>query len=139
MTFEEALKYLREGKKIKKVDEVFDFLPISLDTLNEDGYKLYTCDLNSGWEVVNEPLLTEEEKEYLKMIIKFHPKEIYNVVVCFRKDYKLVYLQYEIENEYVGCKGDRPLDYDCYVTRKDYFNNLKSDKEYTLEELGLND
>ena len=149
MNFSEALELLKQGKKVKRIN-CYGYVSIYY----LEGETLYKQDdyctqkigimpvgilLGDGWEEYKEPLLTKEEKEYLKMLIKFHPNKIDNVVVRYRIDYKLVCLQYKIENEYVGCKGDRSLDYDCYTARKDCFNNLKSDKEYALKELGLDE
>ncbi len=147
MNFNEALELLKQGKKVRRscwanchqkylylennefwltTNEIAGLIGIHYDNI-----------VANDWEEYKEPLLTEEEKEYLKMVIKFHPRKIESAIVCLRKDYNLVYLQYEVENEYVGRKGDRPKDYDCYITKKDYFNNLKDNKEYTLKELGL--
>ena len=152
MNFNEALELLKQGKKVNRIrwgagcyicfDEsnvLSEHVRIG-DEWKEDDYLICKCDLlATDWEEYKDPLLTKEEKEYLKMLIKFHPNEIGSVAVSYRIDYKLVCLYYKKENEYVGCKGDQSLDYDCYTARKDDFKNLKDNNEYTLEELGLKD
>ena len=149
MNFSEALELLKQGKKVERIN-CYGYVAIYY---LEDG-TLYKQDdyctqkvgmmpveslLDDGWEEYKEPLLTKEEKEYLKMIIKFHPNKIGSVAVCYRIDYKLVCLQYKVENECVGCKGDHSLDYDCYTAGKDYFKNLEEGKGYALKELGLDE
>ena len=149
MNFSEALELLKQGKKVKRIN-CYGYVSIYY----LEGGTLYKQDdyctlkvgmmpaerlLDDSWEEYKEPLLTAEEKEYLKMLIKFHPNEIGSVAVCYRINYKLVCLHYKKENEYVGCKDDQSLDYDCYTARKDDFNNLENDKKYTLKELGLDE
>lgn len=153
MKFEEALVLLKDGKKIRRKEEWGKTTKIFIrdkqllmnngdtefDYANQYSHWIIDDIFADDWEEYKEPLLSEEEKEYLKMLIKFHPNKIGSVVVCSRIDYKLVSLYYKIENEYVGCKGDHSLDYDCYTARKDDFNNLENDKKYTLKELGLDE
>ena len=130
MKFEEALVQLRNGKKIKRTEDIFEY-ELTLDDV-ERGYTFYLGDLNGNWEVAKEPLLTEAEKEYLKMIIKFSPEEVEFVLLKRLSsyqgyDYNAVLLTYR--------DGDRHAHY----VGEDYFKNLEENNEYTLKELGLDE
>ena len=137
MTFEKALELLKQGKKVRRQcfnEGIYWEMPsiqhiATRKTLDKD----LTVFINiislkdiiaEDWEEYKESLLTEE-KEYLKLIIKFHPEKITSISVYFRKDYNLVYFKYKDDSN------------DCVVTAKDYFKNLEDEKDYTLEELGL--
>lgn len=125
MKFEEALVQLRNGKKIVRIEDGYKF-ELTLDDV-ECGYTFYLGDLNGNWEVVKEPLLLNEEKEYLKAIMKFNLFEVYEVSVS-RSD---------ADGNYIKIYGeDDEYDTTTYVKSK-YFKNLESDKKYTLEELGI--
>ena len=145
MKFEEALKLLKEGKKVKRhlAGSVnyyisFDKSGCLLEYVNsnnkwfEDAYLLDKNDmLADDWEEYKEPLLTKEEKEFLKLLVKMTPYAIgcfelktnistnHDFLVLFGKDGLLI--QTKI---YVGIG---------------YFSNLETDKAYTLKELGLNE
>ena len=136
MTFEKALELLKQGKKVRKCSwGKYYYIVFDEDSLLRqkqhgcDYYNKYYIlnknDIDAVWEEYQESLLTDEEKEYLKLIIKFHPEKITSISVYFRKDYNLVYFKYKDDSN------------DCVVTAKDYFKNLEDDKDYTLEELGL--
>ena len=142
MNFSEALELLKQGKKVKRIN-CYGYVSIYY----LEGETLYKQDdyctqkigimpvgilLGDGWEEYKEPLLTKEEKEYLKMIIKFSPGEV-DLVSLERLssykdyDYNIVWL--------VHRDGDRHAHY----VGEDHFKSLKENNEYTLEELGLKD
>ena len=136
MTFEKALELLKQGKKVRKCSwGKYYYIVFDEDSLLRqkqhgcDYYNKYYIlnknDIDAVWEEYQESLLTDEEKEYLKLIIKFHPEKITSISVYFRKDYNLVYFKYKDDSN------------DCVVTAKDYFKNLEDEKDYILEELGL--
>ena len=136
MTFEKALELLKQGKKVRKCSwGKYYYIVFDEDSLLRqkqhgcDYYNKYYIlnknDVDAVWEEYKELLLTDEEKEYLKLIIKFHPEKITSISVYFRKDYNLVYFKYKDDSN------------DCVVTAKDYFKNLEDEKDYILEELGL--
>ena len=138
MTFEKALELLKQGKKVRKCSwGKYYYIVFDEDSLLRqkqhgcDYYNKYYIlnknDVDAVWEEYKELLLTDEEKEYLKLIIKFHPEKITSISVYFRKDYNLVYFKYKDDSN------------DCVVTAKDYFKNLEDEKDYILEELGLED
>lgn len=146
MNFSEALELLKQGKKVGRIcwgatgcyicfDEsnaLSEYVRIG-DEWKEDDYIICKCDLLAqDWKEYKEPVLTKEEKEYLKMIIKFSPGEV-DFVSLERLssykgyDYNIVWLVYR--------DGDRL----AYYVGEDYFKNLKGNNEYTLEGLGLKD
>lgn len=77
MKFEEILPALREGKKIRRKDIVwqnyYGFLltsetenKIFSDNVDNCDYKITKDDLNADdWEIYQESLLTEEEKRFI--------------------------------------------------------------------------
>ena len=148
MNFSEALELLKQGKKVRRrnwggnvkyyiaFSDVGNYLVKFVCLSNnpfEDVYFLSKDDtLSNDWEEYKEPLLTQEEKEYLKMIIKFSPCEVEFVLLERLSgykdyDYNIVWL--------VHRDGDRL----AYYVGEDYFKNLKENNEYTLEELDLKD
>ncbi len=135
MKFEEALELLKQGKKLRRscwTNSYKKYLYLENNefwlTTNEIAGIIgihYDNIVANDWEEYEEPLLTEEEKEYLQMNIEFHPEEITSVNVRFHNHFNVVYLQYE------------PNGFDYCMVNKNYFKNLEEKKEYTLEELGL--
>ena len=99
---------------------------VSLDFLNaiEVGY-------DGSWEILEEPeepLLTEEEKEYLKMIIKFTPGKVkYVTLGRYAGDCNYIHLNYATD-----C-GTNP----AHCVSKGLFKNLESHRMYKLKDLGL--
>ncbi len=145
MNFEKALKLLKDGKKVKRKSWVNSFIKLDKDKnaiLNDEivylhnsfGEAEFILDLSSlsadDWEEYKEPLLNEKEKEYLKMIIKFYPFEISNVSLDYDDEYA--------NEKFIKLHNNSGFDESIYV-KSGTFMNLKLEKEYTLEELGLND
>ena len=142
MNFEEALKLLKDGKKVRRIREESDYEDVIIwfdkyhhivegdGTISDSTYILKLEDVfATNWEEYKEPLLTEEEKEYLKTIMKFNLFEVYEVSVS-RSD---------ADGNYIKMYGeDAEYDTTTYVKSK-YFKNLENDTKYTLEELGLDE
>ena len=140
MTFEEALKLLKAGKKIRRKgwkedhDKRCFIFGDELCCESEGGVIGYVGlsiknMLATDWEEYKKPLLTEEEKKYLKTIMKFNLFEVYEVSVS-RSD---------ADGNYIKMYGeDAEYDTTTYVKSK-YFKNLENDTKYTLEELGLDE
>ena len=81
------------------------------------------------YEVVEE-LLTDEEKEFLKQILRFMETRIMSINI--KEDIK----SNKKEIHFNQNKDGYGLDYWYYI-KNNTFNKLKIDKVYTLEELGL--
>ena len=142
MTFEEALKLLKAGKKIRRKgwkenhDKRCFIFGDELCCESEGGVIGYVGlsiknMLATDWEEYKEPLLTEEEKEYLRMIIKFSPGSPGNIklVTLGRfEDCNCIYLWYSLD--------DRDNSKRHRVNKK-FFKNLEGYRCYTLKELGL--
>lgn len=142
MNFEEALKLLKAGKKVRRKDWEEDhdkrcfIFGDELCCESEDGVIGYIGlsiknILATDWEEYKKPLLTEREKEYLKTIIKAHPKKIDAIKIYRDVNSVVIYLIYRLydRNHYV----------DKYYVNLDYFKNLEDGKQYTLKELGLDE
>ena len=87
--------------------------------------------LNGKWELVKipKPILTEEEKEYLSMVIK-----------PFRDDIRFIhkYTCFNDTKEYLfgSAKNHSHLEFPAFE-RGTMYRGMELCKEYTLEELGL--
>lgn len=145
MTFEEALKALREGKKIRRKDwcEGFFITLTSNKCLVVNGRTsgLFIDDFSEDWwEEVKEDILDKEEKEYLSAVIKPFRDRITHIRKMEIDDHK----QYIC----IKLKKYNYNDYDIEISRYEHialpnfekntmYKNMKADKEYTLKELGL--
>ena len=146
MKFEEALELLKQGKKVKRRKwengvELYlknnDFWFIRKDIIMPTGLPYndisglpYEDVVANDWEEYKEPVLTVEEKEYLKMIIKYYPFEISKVSLEYDDEYA-----YE---KFIKLHNSAGFDETIYV-KSGSFMSLELEKEYTLEELGLKD
>ena len=142
MNFEEALKLLKAGKKIRRKDWKEDhdkrcfIFGDELCCESEGGVIGYVGlsiknMLADDWEEYKKPLLTEREKEYLRMIIKFSPGNIKLVTLDrYFGDCNYIYLWHSLD--------DRDNS-NSHCVNKKFFKNLEGYRCYTLEELGLDE
>ena len=145
MNFEKALELLKQGKKVRRkiwpssdIYITFSDDDERLKLIDNEGkfqdiyYKLSKYDsLANDWEEYKEPLLTEEEKEYLRMIIKFTPGNI-KIVILGRHFVGCNYI-------YLHYSNDDMINSYSHCVSKGLFKNLEGYKSYTLEELGLDE
>lgn len=146
MTFEEALKALKEGKKIRNNHWRQGFYVILKDNkiVNNYGgiYFVYVRSFHEDcWEEYKEDILDEKEKEYLRAVIKpFRDR------VCFIQKVKTT----NLDNQFIFIKVKR---YDCeedepestkyedidlpYFKANTMYKGMKGNKKYSLKELGL--
>lgn len=141
MTFEEMLKALMNGKKIRK--KAWDR---GIYRMRGDGKYIIDQEGNESailidgsfdadvWEEYKEEVLDEKEKKYLSAVIK----PFRNMVVCICK------LELITCNQFIHIKAkryDEDTNYEYInlpVFRKGtMYKNMKVGKEYTLKELGL--
>lgn len=142
MTFEEALKALKEGKKIRKkwwYAGSYIWLDEKNTLKNKNGSETsvaveFDFMTNNKWEIYEEPVLDEKEKEYLSAVIK----PFRNMVVCICK------LELITCNQFIHIKAkryDKDTNYEYInlpIFRKGtMYKNMEVGKEYTLKELGL--
>lgn len=141
MKFKEALKLLKEGKKVRQCSWDDKDCYIAFDG-NDFLFRIYGrkyCaeyyflnqnDFISDWEEYKEPLLTDEEKEFLKMVVKMTP-------------YKIGFIELKTNSstnhDFLVIFGTNGLLIQSKFYVGSYFSNLEIDKVYTLKELGLND
>lgn len=98
MKFEEALKELKKGNKIKRVDDKHNYC-LELDDF-ECGYELGLAELNGEWQVI-EQILRFSERDILqsqKAIYKFLG---YKVATITRRKVNETqsYLEFELEDD----------------------------------------
>ena len=145
MKFEEVLTALREGKKIRRKDIVwqnyYGFLFISeteneifSDSVVDCHYRITTDDLNTDdWEIYQELLLTEEEKTFIKAVLNIAKNRKIEGIKLQYSPYCAKYFLYFMCDEF------RTLFSFQLLKDRTYFKNLELDDYYTLEELELND
>ena len=140
MTFFEAMRELEEGKKVRNVNWID-----GLHLFKEENKICFSettkvkclndVDLNFGpWEIYKEPILTDEEKEYLNNVIKPFKNKVCHIVkntisfydgdfiqICVKSNRKNVY-------QYINLPA---------FTRDSIYKNMKVDYKYTVEDLDL--
>lgn len=135
MNYFEAMRELEEGKKVRNVnwiDGLYLFKEENKICFSETTKVkcLNDVDLNFGpWEIYKEPILTDEEKEYLRNTIKFCFCPVETIKLLNKVDN--VILKFASHN-------DNTIDFSFYF-KKDYFKNMEPNRPYTLKELGLDE
>lgn len=145
MNLIEALKALDEGDKIRrKTWTAIEYIQLDkdrklVDNLGQEMSFLCTSDDvgTDCWEVIEKPPLTDREREYLKAVVKpFRDRVNY---ICKGNDdednaqYILITVKkYGKGNEGITEYIDFP-----YFEEGTMYVNMKVNKNYTLEELGL--
>lgn len=144
MKFEEVLPTLKEGKKIRRESwgnkQLYYYVDFNgeKDKLKSSSDIYREVELNyleltaTDWEIYEEPLLTEEEKKFIKNILDFINDETI----------EYIYLSYvEGMNAYILYFEDiLPLARYKFISHKaNLFKNLELNRYYTLKELGLDE
>lgn len=148
MTFEEALKALKEGKKIRKKwwhAGSYIWLDEKNTLKNKNGIEIcvsvdFDFMTKNEWEIYEEPVLDEVEKKYLSYVLRPFRDRIRYVV-------KLHTLGDERDDLYSLKNGEYlSITYgDCYYDfftlppfpKDSMYKNMETGKEYSLKELGL--
>lgn len=143
MNFFEAMKELEKGNKVRKADWK-DAIYLYKEN-NEIRFSntsianfLYIRDLNyETWELYKEPILTEEEKEYLSNVIKPFKNR-----VCYIIKYKNLCA---LNEEYIQIcvrSYNNELDEDINLplfVKGSMYKNMQEERRYSLRALGLNE
>ena len=142
MKFEEALKLMREGKKMINANETkgtyfyfdrhgrFCFSHI-VENERADCYVNYIFFeeiLDETWHEYKEPILDDVEKKYLEAVLKPFKKRTDYVIkrVCSGGEYIFIFVN-----------GNRDsFSFPCFKPNTMY-TGMELNKQYTLEELGL--
>jgi hypothetical protein len=130
MTNKEALQALLDGKKIRKPNWNKDHYlsyNVKTDTItDEDGnYREFHCN-NTNWELYEEPLLTEGEKQFVSKIAD-------------AMDYPYECIGFMVIEGYIVVRANEEDRFAISLKDLAYkFEGLECSKEYSLEELGIN-
>lgn len=140
-----ALKALDEGEKIrKKTWTSIKYIQLDkdrklVDDLGQEMSFLCTSDDVGAdcWEVIERPPLTDQEREYLKTVVKPFRDRVH----CIRKenddenDTEYIFIAVKKLGE--GNEGISEYINFPYFEKGTMYVNMKVNKNYTLEELGL--
>ena len=146
MTFEEALKAIKEGKKVRnKGWSSSVYLKKYCDrVVNQDGKTMnltITSMLSDDWEEYKEPILDEEEKKYLSAVIKPFKDRVFYIqkVKTTNLDNQFIFIRvkrYDCEENERESTEYEDIDLP-YFKANTMYKNMKGDKKYSLKELGL--
>lgn len=141
MTFEEALKALKEGKKVRRKDwpEGFHITLTSNKCLVVNGRTsgLFIDDFSEDWwEEVKEDILDDKEKEYLSAVIKPFRDKVTHIAKT-EDDIEWSYaIMIRVDSEFID---DDYYEFFLppFKRTSSMYKNMEVGKEYTLKELGL--
>ena len=136
MTFEEALKALKEGKKIRNNHWRQGFYVMLKDNkiVNNYGgiYFVYVRSFREDcWEEYKEPILDEAEKEYLGNIVKPYRDRVGFIVKTEDDDCERIIICV------LGLTQYKNYIMLPYFYKNTMYKGMEVGKGYTLEELGL--
>ena len=145
MNLIEALKALDEGDKIRrKTWTAIEYIQLDkdrklVDHLGQEMFFLCTPDDvgTDCWEVIEKPPLTDQEREYLKAVVKPFRDRVH----CIRKengdenDTEYIFIAVKKLGE--GNEGISEHINFPYFKKGTVYANMKLHKNYTVEELGL--
>ena len=142
MTIVEAVKALTEGKKIRRKDWEKDNYITLVDNqiASQNGWSSGLCidDFSADWwEEYKEEVLDEEEKKYLRAVIKpfrNRVKYIKKVDMYLSCNENYEYILSELGDKDNGVINTFTLP---YFPKGSMYKGMKAGKRYTLEELGL--
>lgn len=136
ITYLELLEMAKEGNPPEVIEEdgIRYRLCRGFLTAYKDEYGEVFTPKDLRWMVnqrhitIIEPILTEEEREYLKAVIRPWRDAVYGIrIVSHRSDWE--YLK-------IGIKADGNICFPSFPKGK-YYKGMERDKDYTLEELDL--
>ena len=149
MTLKEAIKkYGKARRTCWKSSPVLKNSYVTIDTyddfIDETGtYAIFNLTFfDDDWEEYREPILTSEEEEYLEAVIKpFRDRVHYICKIDVGDGYQ--YIRIKAKRYDYKDFGDECYQYEDEDINFPYFKgdtmyvNMKDDRNYTLEELGL--
>ena len=144
MTFEEALKALKEGKKVRqKVWQDYEYITLKNNVIVTQSGNISGMFLDSlykdCWEEVKEDIINTKEREYLRAVIKPFRDRIAKIIKAdIEEDDSGHYYSLCICVYYEDSKKYWDYVYFPKFKGKDtMYKGMEVDKEYTLKELGL--
>lgn len=140
MTFEEALKALKEGKKIRNNHWRQGFYVMLKDNkiVNNYGgiYFVYVRSFREDcWEEYKEPILDKEEKEYLSAVIKPFRDRITYIAKAEEDIHWFYWIMIRVDLGFIDDYYELSLP--PFMKTSAMYKNMEVGKEYTLKELGL--
>lgn len=148
MNLEEAIKALKEGKKVReKVWKPNDYIQIDMSEKKFIqgifcGYShLISLSVNEilddDWEIVEEPVLDKQEKKYLENFLRPYTKKYEKITI---KKASLYDEDFTIRIDFFAFKDGGLNDIlilPLFNKDEHMYDGMEVDKSYTLEELGL--
>ena len=140
-----ALKALDEGERIRrKTWAIVKYAQLDKDRKLVDnfGHEMsFLCtseDIRTDcWEVIEKPALTNQERKYLKAVIKPFRDRIHCIGKKNDDEDDTQYIFIEVEKYGEGNEGISEYINFPYFKKGTMYVNMKVNKNYTLEELGL--
>lgn len=140
MNFFEAMQELEKGNKVRNADWKDGLYLLKEENKIRFSEKikakyLNDTDLNYGsWELYKEPILNDEEKEYISNVIKPFKNRVCYIIKC-----DILLLSYNEEFIQICVNS-----YNHYInlpifTKGSMYKNMKSWYKYSLKELGLDE
>ena len=153
MIIEEALKALREGKKVRnKIWEEHEYIMLKNGFIKYGNGVTHRIDIygeydmcDDTWEEYKEPVLTDKEKEYLSAVIKPFRDKVESITknsIATLTTNEIGMITNTCVREFISIrtKNETGIFYTInlpYFSRGDMYRSMINDKNYTLEELGL--
>lgn len=146
MKFEDALKLMKEGKKIRKKRWRAGnhmWLDENKTLKNQNCNKTFTTlefdfMTTDEWEIYEEPILDKQEKKYLENFLRPYTKRFGKITITKAHfcsgDFSIVISFFAFkDDDYITDNLSLP-----YFSKSEHmYDGMESDKSYTLEELGL--
>ena len=144
MNLEEAIKALKEGKKIRRNAWGLNVY-IQIDMSEKKFIQGTSCRstpiislsvtdiLDNDWEIVEEPVLDKQEKKYLENFLRPYTKKYEKITI---KKTSL----YTIRIDFFAFKEGGLNDFltlPSFSKDEHMYDGMEVDKSYTLDELGL--
>lgn len=153
MTIVEALKALREGKKVRnKIWEEHEYIMLKNGFIKYGNGVTHRIDIygeydmcDDTWEEYKEEVLDEKEKEYLSAVIKPFRDKVESItknsIVTVTTNERGM-ITNTCVSEFISIRTKNETGIPCtinlpYFSRGDMYRAMINDKNYTLEELGL--
>lgn len=145
MTIEEAIKALKEGKKIRrKTWEVIKYIQLDKDgIIRDDGDCEATFILKSDsivgdvWEIFEEPILDKQEKKYLENFLRPFTKRYDKILIAKASNEAFYWLDIDFYTFKNGIASTNTIELPTFGKGEHMYEGMKEFNYYTLEELGL--
>lgn len=140
MTFEEALKALKEGKKVRqKVWQDYEYITLKYNVIVTQSGNVSGMFLDSlykdCWEEVKEDIINTKEREYLKAVIKPFRDKVTHIAKVEEDIHRFYWIMIRVDIGFLDDYYEFCLP--PFEETSSMYKKMEVGKEYTLEELGL--